>query len=317
MSISQQTREFIMELDIIQEMLKCLETKVFTSLQTGKLVLDAHPMVPADPEVAFPTLTYGDVHMSIRDAKSCDEAFWLLQDLEKSTITEMRRNNIDYVKRTGAKVSFIFEHGYKCYYLVRKERIGEASCAVSRVKISYAHLIDFIETILAIEIDKDDWSICTEEGNINTGSAEGYHWMLMPTGRQAQFALSTHDDFMTFMNTMVINVEEIPAIVDAFNRDVAVRTGDEYDVNPQWAGHKYSWAGQAKADSGVKREDSGVKREDSGVRREEDPVPVSTEVGEVSDVKDKGRLAGENAETVRIVTSALVTVIKALMDNRP
>lgn len=297
MSISQQTREFIMELDVIQAMLKCLETKVFTSLQTGKLVLDAHPMVPLLDGAAFPTLTYGDVRMSIRDAKSCDEAFWLLQNLEKSTITEMRRNNIDYAKRIGPKVSFAFEHGYKCYYLARKERTGEISCAVSRVKISYAHLINFIETILKVEIDEDDWSSCTEEGNINTGSADGYHWMLMPTGRQAQFALSTHDDMMTFMNTMVINVEEIPSIVDAFNRDVATRPGGEYDVNPYWAGHKYSWAGQAKAEE-PKVDPILVKKEDS-------------------DVKPKEHLAGKNAETVRIVTSALVTVIKALVNDLP
>lgn len=239
-----QTR--LLDLNTIRAMISCISTGMLWTLQTEDLKLEAHGFVKDDHECEKPSLCFGTIKYDLSEPKSRENALGLLHGLDAAMIYTMKTRRthyaVDELFNPNLKaLKFEEINGTKTSYTI----IADGSVTMSR------EIVGEILTALSkigVEMPWNDDGEVYDSGVNNTES-----WEILPTNYQARLALSvTNTHGKMHIQTVVINVEEIPTLLD-----LACKNGlfSRSDVKFSSGRCCYSWGMEEQEEEEEEKED--------------------------------------------------------------
>lgn len=201
----------IMDLDVIDAIIKCIKTGNVRTLTTELLTLDAHPEAPNAIE-RFPVLRFGNINIDLSIEKDRLTALKLLNHLRDANFKTKQLLDTSYRKAEISHTKYVL---YVAGDSIEIRKVSNNR--THQLFIRRNHLLNFLHHAQDYRPDGYAWHI--EEGSeFALGGGDGQQWAALPTGYQNQFALSVWDDEKTMLQSMVINLEDLPMIFEQYIR---------------------------------------------------------------------------------------------------
>lgn len=277
----------IMDPNIIRAVIKCIQTGEAYTLRTGKLLLEAHPILVRSGGDDAPTLTFGPVNIGLGSPESRRTALSLLTIITETNFEALRRCNSSYVKNDYKEEATFHLGGTwdKEISLVRTSGGLTHSITISR-----SNLREFIDGMRDVSVQGYGWYNDGTCGGIGQGNDDSQSWTTCCTGRQGQFALSVNTEGdKESMRSMIINAEDIPNLIATWKGTGFDSTSSlSIDMERVKNNAKYDWA--VKPATGVTGVTAAVVSPAASVPVESDKATLSI-VSQAVEAANLARLA--------------------------
>lgn len=227
----------IMDLDVIDAIIKSVKTGSVHTLITELLTLDAHPEAPNADE-RFPVLRFGNINIDLSSEKDRQTALKLLNHLRDANFNAKKLLDTSYRKVEISHTKYVLSVAGDSIEIRKVSNNG-----THRLFIRREHLLSFLDHAQDYNPSDYAWHI-EEDSDFGRGGGNGQHWAALPTGYQNQFALSVWDDEETVLQSMVINLEDLPMI---FEQYIQLGWSDgKLDLEKVKKNCRYDWQLEAK-----------------------------------------------------------------------